>query len=168
MNQYQRIWWTQARSDHEMFVICRSAGYAQCHSLHYLQMATEKLAKAYFWRSNTSPPKSHAGFVQFLRFLGAIRNDRDRIADLFSFKRFEDFQAWIKLTIPIAYDLERLTPDLANDGPNPEYPWPHSAPATAPASHRFQIWEKLIAGQGRGLLRVLQIAIGSFDSYADS
>jgi hypothetical protein len=168
MNQYQCVWWEQAKSDHEMFVVCRREGFAQCHSLHYLQMATEKLAKAYFWRSNTPPPKSHAGFVQFLRFLGAVRNDRDRIADSFSFKRFEDFQTWIKSTLPIAYELEHLTPDLASDGPNPEYPWPHSLPSTAPVHHHFQIWEKLVTGQGRSLMRVIQIAIVSFPQYADA
>ena len=45
-------------------------GRRTCHSLHHLQMVTEKIAKAYFWRSGSPPPKSHAGFVQFLRFLG--------------------------------------------------------------------------------------------------
>lgn len=165
MNQFQRVWWQQSQSDHEMFVVCRSEGFAQCHTLHYLQMATEKLAKAYFWRSNTPPPKSHAGFVQFLRFLGSIRNDRERIADLFSFKRFEDFQAWLKITSPIAYELERLTPDLANDGPNPEYPWPHARPQFSPVNHRFPVWESLMAGQGRGLLRFLRTAIVSFPQY---
>ncbi len=53
-------------------------------------MVTEKIAKAYiFGRSNSPPPRSHAGFVQFPRFLGQIRQkDRQRIANLFAFKRF--------------------------------------------------------------------------------
>lgn len=64
MNRFQRVWWVQAKSDHEMFVVCRSNGLPRCHSLHFLQMATEKLAKAYFWRSGNPPPKSHSGFVK--------------------------------------------------------------------------------------------------------
>jgi len=107
-------------------------------------MATEKIAKAYFWRSCSPPPRSHAGFVQFLRFLGQIRQlDRDRIAALFTFGRFTDFQNWIHSVQPIAYSLERVTPDLANNGPNPEYPWPHAEPQYAPATHDFEVWAQL-------------------------
>jgi hypothetical protein len=169
MNSYQELWWQQARSDHEVFVLVRGQGMAQCHSLHYLQMATEKLAKAYFWRSGSPPPRSHAGFVQFLRFLGQVRpSDRDRVANLFSFARFVDFQNWIRAILPIAYDLERLTPDLANDGPNPEYPWPHAQPRSAPANYNFQIWGSLSNAQGRDLMRVIRIAIERFQEYADA
>ncbi len=69
MNKFQELWWEQAKSDHEAFVLLRKHSIGQCHSLHYLQMVTEKIAKAYLWRKG-APPKSHAGFVQFLRLLG--------------------------------------------------------------------------------------------------
>ncbi|MFM7843636.1 MAG: hypothetical protein ACKPEY_05325, partial [Planctomycetota bacterium] len=86
MNQYQQLWWKQAACDHTAFKRMRSQGFAECHTLQFLQMAIEKIAKAYFWRSGSPPPKSHAGFVQFLRFLGQIRQpDRERIASLFKF-----------------------------------------------------------------------------------
>ncbi|MCA9157918.1 MAG: hypothetical protein KDA72_06300 [Planctomycetales bacterium] len=51
MNSYQLVWWQQAQSDHQTFLLARRQGIAQCHSLHYLQMVTEKIAKAYFRRS---------------------------------------------------------------------------------------------------------------------
>jgi hypothetical protein len=169
MNSYQELWWQQAKSDHDAFVILRGEGIAECHSLHYLQMVTEKIAKAYFWRSGSPPPRSHAGFVQFLRFLGHVRqNDRHRIANLFSFNRFAGFQNWIRTILPIAYDLERLTPDLANDGPNPEYPWPHAQPSTAPVNHNFAVWTSLRSGQGRSLMSVIHIAVDRFPEYADT
>lgn len=169
MNSFQDLWWQQARSDHRVFTLLRSEGIAQCHSLHYLQMTTEKLAKAYFWRSGAPPPKSHAGFVQFLRFLGQVRqNDQDRIAKVFTFRRFADFQSWIRATLPIAYSLERLTPDLANDGPNPEYPWPHVQPRTAPANHEFGIWSSLTSVQGRTLMRFVRAAVDRFPEYSDT
>lgn len=142
---------------------------AQCHSLHYLQMVTEKIAKAYFWRSGYPPPKDHASFVQFLRFLGQIRqSDRERIANLFTFRRFSDFQNWIRAVLPIAYELERLAPALAKNGPNPEYPWPHERPGFAPANHKFEIWASLTSGQGRDLMRVVHIAVDRFPEYADT
>jgi hypothetical protein len=132
-------------------------------------MATEKLAKAYFWRSGTPPPRNHAGLAQFLKFLGHIRRrrDRDRIANLLSFSRFTDFQNWIRIVQPIAYDLERLAPALANDGPNPGYPWPHAEPQNAPVDHNFVVWDSLISGRGRDLMRVIHIAIDRFPEYAD-
>ena len=169
MNSYQELWWQQAKSDHHAFVLLRGRGIAQCHSLHYLQMATEKIAKAYFWRSGSPPPRRHAGFVQFLRFLGHIRQkDRERIANLFSFNRFTDFRNWIRAVLPIAYALERLAPDLAGDGPNPEYPWPHAAPHAAPATYDFPVWALLTSGRGRDLMKVIRIAVGRFPDYADT
>jgi hypothetical protein len=169
MNSYQRLWWEQAQSDHAAFALLRSQGLAQCHSLHYLQMVTEKLAKAYLWRSpKNAPPKSHAGFVQFLRLLSSAQpKNRDRIANLLSFNRFTDFQEWIRSITPIAYELERIAPALANDGPNPEYPWPHAQPAFAPVNYNFSIWTTLKTRRGRDLMRVIRFAVDRFPEYAD-
>lgn len=168
MNSYQQLWWEQARSDHELFSLVRRKGVAPCHALHYLQMTTEKIAKAYFWRSGSPPPRSHAGFAQFLRILCQIRRSRQQfIAHLFSFKRFQDFQNWVRKVLPIAYELEQLSPDLANDGPNPEYPWPHAGPTAAPVNHQFAIWLSLTSGLGRDLMRVIRIAVERFGDYAD-
>lgn len=169
MNRYQEVWWQQAKSDYETFVLIRGQGVAQCHTLHYLQMVTEKIAKAYLWRSGSPPPQSHSGFVQFLRFLGQTRpDDRERIANLFTFKRFTDLQSWIRSVLPLAYDLERLAPALANNGPNPEYPWPHAQPEYAPAGHNFAIWSSLMSGKGRDLMRIIRIAVDRFEDYADT
>ena len=169
MNRYQELWWRQSESDHAAFQLLRGHGPAVCHTLHYLQMTTEKLAKAYFWRSGLAPQKSHIGFVKFLQFLGQISHKphRDKVAALFGFNRFADFQNWLKMILPIAYDLERLTPDLANDGPNPEYPWPHIQPEFAPALYTFKLWSTLEKGQGRDLMRFIQTAVARFPEYAD-
>ena len=81
MNNEQKLWWKQARSDHALFVQLRGAGVHECHLLHYLQMATEKVSKAYFWRSGHAPPKSHTGTVLFLKALLDRRPDElDRVA----------------------------------------------------------------------------------------
>lgn len=169
MNAYQELSWQQAKSDHVAFVLLRGRGVEQCHVLHYLQMAAEKIAKAYFWRSGKPPARSHAGLRQFLKFLGHIGlRDRERIANLFSFGRFSDFQNWIRTILPIAHDLERLAPDLASDGPNAEYPWPHAAPQNAPAQFDFPVWATLKSGRGRDLMRVIHIAVERFPEYADT
>jgi hypothetical protein len=169
MNDFQRLWWRQAKSDHDIFVLLRDTGVSACHQLHYLQMATEKLAKAYFWRTGSPPWKSHVGLRQFLLRLATARtSERQRIVEALAFKRFDDFQAWNRAIAPLAYGLERLAPALAQcDGPNPEYPWPHSAPTQAPVDYEFQVWKDLTeTGRGRQLQQVIADAMRRFPTYA--
>jgi hypothetical protein len=55
MNNFQKLWWQQARSDLAVLALLRRHDICPCHQLHYLQMVTEKLAQAYFWRSKSPP-----------------------------------------------------------------------------------------------------------------
>jgi len=168
MNQSQKLWWEQAKSDHAAFVCLRHAGVHECHMLHYLQMATEKLSKAYLWRSGTPPPRSHVGFMRFLRaLLGRRRTDLRRIAKVFEFARPKDMDAWVGQIGSLAYMLQNLAPTEANNGPNPEYPWPHEMPEHCPALHSFELWSRLRDHvHGRNLLRFIERAIERFDQYA--
>ena len=168
MNAYQRLWWEQTCSDHAVLLLLRREDADPCHQLHYLQMVTEKLGKAYFWRTGHPPPKSHASFVQFLQ---ALNNrpapGRARIAKLLGFGRARDFENWMPTVTPLAHDLERLAPALAGDkGANAEYPWPWAAPAHAPVTHVFPVWKQLTAsGRGRQLLKVIEAAVRGFPNY---
>lgn len=167
MNRYQELWLEQARSDHVLLVFFRQNGIHPCHQLHYLQMATEKLAKAYFWRSGTPPPRSHARFVDFMRSLGGVqRSQQARLAASLGFKSFAGMQSWIRSVMPMVYALERLAPGLAADGPNPEYPWPHGAPTHSPVGYHFDLWTQLAStGLGRRLAQFIGQAINRFPSY---
>lgn len=168
MNNQQELWWRQAGSDHDILVLLRRKDAAPCHQLHYLQMATEKLSKAFFWRAGRPPPRNHSGFTEFLRAIVSARppKRRQQIADLFSFGRFEDVQNWMHNVLPLARALERLAPQLANDGPNPEYPWPHSNPQHVPVTFDFHIWSELTnRGHGRRLLQIIGTAVREFPSY---
>src|SRR5438128_11436642 len=131
-------------------------------------MVTEKLGKAYFWRTGHPPRKSHASFVRFLQALDDKADpDRTRIAEFLGFGRSQDLENWIPTITPLAYDLERLAPALAGDhGPNPEYPWPRSAPVDAPVSYEFGVWTQLIgSGRGRQLLKVIDTAVLEFPKH---
>ena len=167
MNRYQELWWQQAQSDHAVLVLLRRQGASPCHQLHYLQMVVEKLGKARFWRSGKPPDKNHAFFVEFLRSLGGVpQSRREQLAGVFAFARFEDLQSWIRAILPLAYDLERLAPTLREDGPNPEYPWPHAAPEHVPATFEFDLWTQLTkSGRGRQLMQVIDVAIDKFPVY---
>ncbi len=130
-------------------------------------MITEKLSKAYLWRSGSSPKKSHKGFGLFMRLLLHVpQSKRQRIADIFAFGRFEDFQNWTRKALELVYELERLAPALANDGPNPEYPWPQDSPEYVPATFDFDVWHQLTeTGRGRQLMQVIKTAVEQFPVY---
>jgi hypothetical protein len=167
MNDAQKLWWRQAQSDYAIFVQLRRTGVHECHLLHYIQMATEKLSKAYLWRSGHAPPKSHAGFVRFLRALLDRRVELDRIATVLGFRRREDLDSWVRSVQPLTYSLQNLAPAEALNGPNPEYPWPHEAPAQCPVGHTFALWNQLTnTGQGRKLMEFVGRAIARFEEYA--
>src|ERR1700690_1091479 len=165
MNTFQRLWWEQTCSDHAILLLLRRKSAEPCHQLHYLQMVAEKLGKAYFWRRGIPPRKTHASFVRFLQALDDRGNpDGTRIANLLGFGRSQDFENWIPTITPLAYELEQLAPSLAGDnGPNPEYPWPRAAPAHAPASYEFSVWNQLTkSGRGHQLLKVIDAAVIEF------
>ena len=169
VNSYQYQWWQQTFSDHTVLVFLRSRGAAPCHQLHYLHMVTEKLGKGYFWRTGRAPRKSHASFVRFLQALDdRPGTDITRIAAILGFGRAQDFENWIPTITPLAYQLERLAPDLAGEnGPNTEYPWPHMEPVCAPVSYEFPIWKQLTeTGRGKQLLKVIDVAVRRFPEYA--
>jgi hypothetical protein len=169
MNDFQKLWWRQVQSDIDVLELLKKdfKRYPPCHQLHYLQMVTEKLGKAYLWRSKNPPDKNHASFVLFLRALGSVSiSIRPQVARIFGFSRFDDFQAWLRQILPLAYQLQRMAPQLAEDGPNPEYPWPHSAPLHVPAEYDFGIWHELNTGRGRQFIQVITAAVKHFELYA--
>ena len=107
-------------------------------------------------------------FVKFLQaLLDRTTADVEQIAGLLGFGRASDFENWVPTIAPLAYDVERLAPDLANDGPNPEYPWPQKEPVEYPAGYEFSVWKDLKdTGRGRQLLKVLDAAVREFPKYA--
>jgi hypothetical protein len=168
MNECQRLWWEQTRADQAILLLLRQNGALPCHQLHYLQMVTEKLGKAYFWRTGKAPPKSHVSFVRFMQALDSRSNaDRAHVASLLGFGRVKGFASWISAVTPLAYALERLAPALAGDqGPNPEYPWPRLAPVRTPANYLFPVWKDLTEmGRGRQLPKVIDLAVVNFPQY---
>lgn len=159
MNAPQELWWEQARSDYEAWQILRKAGCHPCHELHYLQMITEKVAKAYLWKVGKAPPKSHRAFVNFLRQLASFKDQakQQQVAQALDIKPSKHLVRWVEKFLPLAHEIENLAPDLSNEGPNPEYPWPHQNPTDSPVGYAasFSAWQKLWnTARGRDFLNV--------------
>lgn len=169
MNKAQEPWWKQSHSDWNAYDVMQKIGsFAECHKLQFLQMASEKISKAYLLRT-FQPKRSHAGFGKFLRLLvqSSSSVDLQRIAQIHQFNHIQSFEQWIQSVRPLADDLEKLAPALAQDGPNPEYPLPHDAPMNSPAIFDFPILKRLETSEGRSLLRFMKASIERFPEYVD-
>ena len=135
MNLQEELFLAQARSDYAIYKTLVDRDI--CHRLHYLQMSTEKLGKAYFWRNGSFPGFGHHKFEPFLRAL-EHRPDFHKLFGLNDERRFEHLKSSI---FRLAMNLQLLAPAHGNSGPNPEYPWPPLSPSTGPLMHSFTEWE---------------------------
>lgn len=163
MNRQQAVFYRQSVSDWRLFEELRNRPLREmCHELHYLQMATEKLAKAYLWGTRTPPRQTHASLVQFLRRTATSQ----RVQVTLRFTDREQFTAMIHAALPLAYLIERAAPDLAGDGPNPEYPWPRNMPETAPVDHDFTAMREIETARGRRFLELIPHLLVTFEAWA--
>lgn len=124
-------------------------------------MCTEKLAKAYFWKGTAAGKLGHAAFVKFVRSIGTNR----KVAEKIGFENQTSFREWIKDISALAYELERLAPQLANDGPNPEYPWPRQKPVYTPIEYDFEAWKHFQTPHGHCLWRMIDKVLDHFDEW---
>jgi hypothetical protein len=162
VNRQQAAFYRQSSSDWRLFEELRNRSRREaCHELHYLQMATEKLAKAFLWGTRTPPRQTHVSLVQFLRRIGTSR----RVRDALEFGRQEQLAAWVRGVLPLAYLIERLAPDLAGDGPNPEYPWPPDLPETAPVDYDFPAVLELETARGRQFVELIGRLLMTFETW---
>jgi hypothetical protein len=150
MNEQQRLFLVQAQSDYQIFRFLLSENKPACQVLHYLQMATEKLARAYLWKHGVAK-KSHAAFSKFVR---SVAGD-DRVRIELGYKWRDQWDAKLNRIAMLAEAVQQLAPDLAMDGPNLEYPWPPTHPTAAPIESEFPIWDEIQKSSGRVLLDLL-------------
>ncbi len=162
VTEQQRLFLVQARSNFAVFELFRgNANWPVCHGLHYLQMSSELLGKAYAWR-HSRPGKTHRALVSFLQRLSHDRRAQQELG-------FEGQNAnWmqvIRKSIPLAQRVEDLAPSLDRDGPNPEYPWPSAFPTVTPVEHEFDLWTDLNTPAGRQFLTLLSRLFQVADAY---
>ena len=152
----------QARSDWEAYKLIARNACGDCHGLHYLQMTAEKLGKAVLLRSGgnlSNVVTTHKAFVRFLRV--ASRNPGLRRSLEVNARQLQEY---VKNILPVADQIERLAPALANNGPNAEYPWEMpSRQVVAPAAYVFPVTNELRGPKGRKLLSLIAFILEQFD-----
>lgn len=113
----------QSKSDYSLFIKLNELNVDFCQQLHYLQMSSEKLAKALSCPpDNTPPEKTHYALVGFIRTI-----KRRDYSIKFNQLHFTSYKSYIDSIIPFAEKIENLHPSGQVSKPNPEYPWDDSS-----------------------------------------
>lgn len=152
----------QARSDWQAYLLVDHSPLPPCHAMHYLQMSTEKFAKAALLAGGMKPDElrnSHLAFTKFLRL--AFRNLNLRLEMGMSGAQSRMHFAH---ALSLADAIERLAPALSGGGVNAEYPWesPDEIVHT-PATHLFALAQDLSTPKGVNLLKDIALMLRKFE-----
>jgi hypothetical protein len=80
--------------------------------------------------------------------------------------RTQQWKRALEKSTEFAFEVEMLAPKLAQNGPNPEYPWPPHDPRFAPAEHAFVLWdEHRDTGAGRRFLELIELLFAKAEAY---
>ena len=159
----------QARSDWFVYRHLAGQGIPPCHPLHYLQMACEKLAKAYRLRDTgvivDEAVRKHAGFE---KFIAAFLNCPTMVAE-YEGKDAQRAQL-LKSSRHLAREIEKLAPaiDRAASPENAEYPWEREGDTriVVPCEYDYPSLSLLTHSQGRNFLNLLERAFRDFDKVS--
>ncbi len=159
---WHHAFWEQAKSDWEAYRAIQSLPLDDCHSLHYLQMATEKLGKAMLLARGVDIAQIRSSHKAFPRFL-QLAARHPALAYQFEMSP-RQFLEYVKGLLPLASAIEQLSPALAHDGPNAEYPWQESSGTIQiPALYHFPVSIQLEQPKGRKVLRLIQALLEQFE-----
>ena len=119
-NDWRTLYLRQARADYAVFkVLLATPNMPLCQKLHYLQMATEKLAKGLM----TAPGAGEYGHTHdaLVRFMQVART-RAEVRQVCRYSNARAFSLYVESLLPVAQQIENLSPE-GIPHPNPEYPW---------------------------------------------
>jgi hypothetical protein len=150
----------QARGEFEAFqTLERSPELPRCIRLHFLQMACEKLCKAYLCGSGTDPDElqtSHAFIAGPLPIIA-----RQQFARLGGKETTRHSQT-LRQVRQLAREIELLAPTVTDGNRRPdncEYPWENGGLLYVPIDYDFPNLNLLEQRAGRLLLKLIPAAI---------
>jgi hypothetical protein len=140
----------------------------RCHALHYLQMACEKIAKAYRIRDTSAELagergllRRHVGFEKFMRTFLLSPRVQEAYAG-----RTAQLREVSKRVFSLAREIEKLAPavDQQVSPENAEYPWEADGKIVAPCEHQFPRLSLLREPSGALFLKLLARAVAEFET----
>lgn len=159
--EWSRAFAQQARADLDAYnALSRLADLPPCQRLHFLQMACEKVSKAYELRAGTLSERTLTSHVVITHNLPLIF--RAYYQDAFG-KRLQRYSPLLERVRSLSREIELLAPASADGSRRPdnaEYPWLDAGGhVLAPALHDFRVAADLDTPAGKALLKVLMPAI---------
>jgi hypothetical protein len=158
----------QARSDWRVYQQLAAAGeLPACHALHYLQMACEKISKAYRLRDTGGTfdeiTSRHTGFG---KFINAFLRSPTLLADYHG--RTARHRAMCSSAAKFAREIEKLAPavDRATSPENAEYPWLRGGRVLTPCEYTYPALSLLSEPGGRAFLRLVGRALADYETIA--
>jgi hypothetical protein len=167
----------QATTDFAAYeVLSARAGLPACHALHYLQMATEKLAKAVLLATGSQEDQVQTSHKSLSRLPGVLKG-RTTVAHGLGYSNARAFDSFLNDVKGLCRAIDELNPSIGPqqagggepDGPNCEYPWwgrdeSGSERWLAPADWSFTVERLLTEGSGPRLIPFLRGLQTRFDS----
>ncbi len=135
----------------------------ECHRLHFLQMACEKIAKAYRLSDAetfaTNDLYSHVAFSKFILYFLRTQQLKERYRTQDAKRRQME-----RYARTLALEIEKLAPAVDRDQTpeNAEYPWLVGETVFVPCRHRYPISRLLGEQGGRDILNLIEIAIDDY------
>lgn len=160
---------SQSQSDFRVYqALLQSADLLEteeCHSLHYLQMACEKIAKAYRLRDTVRFSEedlySHVVFSGFIQTLLKSPQIKKRFRANDAKRRHLE-----RYARSLAREIEKLAPavDRGRTPANVEYPWIEEQAVFVPCQFSFANLSMLTEAEGREFLKLIEIAITDYET----
>ncbi len=152
--EWSRAFARQALSDLDARELLDVPTLSRCHSLHFLQMAAEKVCKAYLHATGNTVKQSHS----------VVRKHLPSIARDLSAERAMSGSR-LKALKHLAVEIDLLAPALRGEGTrqdNVEYPWESTdGIVIAPIDFAFSPIED---NQIRALVKLLRLAASKYSS----
>lgn len=158
----------QGRSDwrvYQYLASLQSPSFPVCHSFHYLQMATEKIAKAYRIRDTASDvddlARHHPGFEEFVNAFFRSPQIRSEYVGKDSALRALQTNA-----AALAREIEKLAPatDRSAAPENAEYPWERDDCVFRPCEYGYPNLSFLKAHSGRATMNMISRAFSDYET----
>jgi hypothetical protein len=162
--EWAEAYWRQSKSDWDAFTkLFAETSILNCTALHFLQMAGEKIAKAYRFRDTKADVDtlltSHVALSKFMAgFLFSPEVSSEFVGRKAQFRRV------VSSVKSLAREVEKLAPavDRRNSPENAEYPWESGGKVVCPASYSFPNLSKLMGPTGQRFIALLRRAIDEF------
>ena len=162
--EWSRAFGRQAQADLAGYQrCCATPDVPVCHRLQFLQMACEKVAKAYLCASGSDPLAIQSSHAYTAKVMPLVLRDQVDLLGPHEALRL----AWVVQSArPLAREIELLSPAVDHGGTRPancEYPWLDVAGRLhVPVDEAFPNLSTLDSWMGTVFLKVLRDAVERF------